>query len=285
MGRRAAASFEGDFIFAGYFIKRLFHGAIIRELGAGHFWCLVDAAVVNVKMRYAITNTKWKGCSMIIGIDGPAGAGKSTISKMIAKELGFSCLDTGAMFRSVAWKALQEGVSIEDDAALGAIARENQISFTFDDNADRTQHVFIGGVEVTNFIRTPEIDKVVSPVSAAPSVREALLVQQRRIGAEGNYVVEGRDICTTVFPQAEVKVFLTASAEERARRRMAQNEARGMTDETFEEILADIIRRDEADSTREISPLRQAEDATLVDSSDMTIEEVVKTICDMARQA
>lgn len=236
-------------------------------------------------MRYAIAITATKGFLMIIGIDGPAGAGKSTIAKLIAKELGFSCLDTGAMYRSIAWKALQEGVALDDVDALGKIAVENEIEFTFDDDADRSQHVFIGGQEVTTVIRTPEVDKAVSPVSAAPSVREALLVQQRRIGSKGNYVVEGRDICTTVFPNAEVKVFLTASAEERARRRMAQNEARGMTDETFEEILADIIRRDEADSTRAVSPLRQAEDATLVDSSDMTIEEVVKTICDLARQA
>lgn len=222
---------------------------------------------------------------MIVAIDGPSGAGKSTIAKIVAKTVGFSCLDTGAMFRSIAVLALEKGISLDDDAALGALATENEIAFTFDDNEERTQHVFIAGKEVTSAIRTAEVDKAVSPVSAAPSVRAALLEQQRRIGNAGNYVVEGRDIGTTVFPQAEVKIFLTASAEERARRRVSQNEARGIGSVDYEEVLADIIRRDQADSTRAVSPLRQAEDAYLLDSSDLTIDQVVEAICSRIKQA
>ena len=222
---------------------------------------------------------------MIVAIDGPSGAGKSTIAKIVAKTVGFSCLDTGAMFRSIAVLALEKGISLDDDAALGALATENEITFTFDDNEERTQHVFIAGKEVTSAIRTAEVDKAVSPVSATPSVRAALLEQQRRIGNAGNYVVEGRDIGTTVFPQAEVKIFLTASAEERARRRVSQNKARGIGSVDYEEVLADIIRRDQADSTRAVSPLRQAEDAYLLDSSDSTIDQVVETICSRVKQA
>lgn len=222
---------------------------------------------------------------MIVAIDGPSGAGKSTIAKIVAKTVGFSCLDTGAMFRSIAVLALKKGISLDDDAALGALATENEITFTFDDNEERTQHVFIAGKEVTSAIRTAEVDKAVYPVSAAPSVRAALLEQQRRIGNAGNYVVEGRDIGTTVFPQAEVKIFLTASAEERARRRVSQNEARGIGSVDYEEVLADIIRRDQADSTRAVSPLRQAEDAYLLDSSDLTIDQVVEAICSRVKQA
>ena len=222
---------------------------------------------------------------MIVAIDGPSGAGKSTIAKIVAKTVGFSCLDTGAMFRSIAVLALEKGISLDDDAALGALAMENEIAFTFDGNEERTQHVFIAGKEVTSAIRTAEVDKAVSPVSAAPSVRAALLEQQRRIGNAGNYVVEGRDIGTTVFPQAEVKIFLTASAEERARRRVSQNEARGIGSVDYEEVLADIIRRDQADSTRAVSPLRQAEDAYLLDSSDLTIDQVVEAICSRIKQA
>ena len=222
---------------------------------------------------------------MIVAIDGPSGAGKSTIAKIVAKTVGFSCLDTGAMFRSIAVLALEKGISLDDDAALGALATENEITFTFDDNEERTQHVFIAGKEVTSAIRTAEVDKAVSPVSAAPSVRAALLEQQRRIGNAGNYVVEGRDIGTTVFPQAEVKIFLTASAEDRARRRVSQNKARGIGSVDYEEVLADIIRRDQADSTRAVSPLRQAEDAYLLDSSDLTIDQVVEAICSRVKQA
>ena len=222
---------------------------------------------------------------MIIAIDGPSGAGKSTVAKEVAVKLGFSCLDTGAMYRSVAWQAVQLGVALDDDAELGRVAREYDIEFGHDEGEPLPKRVFIGGTEVTSAIRTAEIDKTVSPVSAAPSVREALVDQQRRIGNAGDYVVEGRDIGTTVFPNAEVKVFLTASFEERARRRVAQNAERGVGSTDFEEVLADLRRRDEADSSRATSPLKPAEDAVMLDSTGLTQQQVVERICDLAQQA
>ena len=220
---------------------------------------------------------------MIIAIDGPSGAGKSTVAKAVAIKLGFSCLDTGAMYRSVAWQAVQNGVDLTDDAALGQIARDYDIEFGHVEGEPLPKRVFIGGTEVTQAIRTAEIDKAVSPVSAAPSVRTALVDQQRRIGNAGNYVVEGRDIGTTVFPDAEIKVFLTASFEERARRRVLQHAERGVGSTDYEEVLADLRRRDEADSTRATSPLRPADDAVMLDSTAFAFEEVVDKICALAQ--
>ena len=222
---------------------------------------------------------------MIIAIDGPSGAGKSSVSKLVAIELGFSCLDTGAMYRSIAWQAVHDGVALDDAEALGEIARTYDIEFTHEPGNPSPIGVAIGGNDVTLAIRTAEIDRAVSPVSAVPAVREALVAQQQRIGHAGDYVVEGRDIGTVVFPDAEVKVFLTASDEARARRRVLQNEQRGVGSTDFEEVLADIIRRDKYDSSRAASPLKAADDAVIVDSSDMTIEEVVEAICDLARKA
>ena len=222
---------------------------------------------------------------MIIAIDGPSGAGKSTVAKAVAKELGFSCLDTGAMYRAVAWRALHDGVSLEDAEAVGALAHSCTISFRHEQGDPVPRRVFVDDVEVTGAIRTAEIDRSVSAVSAVPAVRQALLDQQRRIGSQGDYVVEGRDIGTVVFPQAEVKVFLTASNEERARRRVAQNETRGVGSVDFDEVLADIVRRDELDSARETSPLVAAADAKCIDSTGFTIDEIIEQICAMARAA
>lgn len=222
---------------------------------------------------------------MIIAIDGPSGAGKSTVAKAVAKKLGFSCLDTGAMYRAVAWQALQNGVALEDDAALGEIARTYDIEFGHVEGDPVPKRVFIGGAEVTDAIRTAEIDKAVSPTSAAPSVRAALVDQQRRIGNAGDYVVEGRDIGTVVFPNAEVKVFLTASDEERAHRRVRQNVDRGIGSIDYDEVLADLRRRDEHDSNRATSPLRPAEDAVHLDSTGTYIEDVIDQICALANEA
>ena len=194
---------------------------------------------------------------MIIAIDGPSGAGKSTVAKAVARELGFSCLDTGAMYRAVAWRALQDGVPFDDDAALGRLARAHDIAFAHEEGEPVPRRVSIGGIDVTDAIRTAEIDRAVSPVSAAPSVRAALLEQQRRIGRAGDYVVEGRDIGTTVFPEAPVKVFLTASAEERAHRRVRQNVDRGVGSVDYDEVLTDIRRRDDQDSSRAFAPGRR----------------------------
>ena len=220
---------------------------------------------------------------MIVAIDGPSGAGKSTVAKAAAKRLGFSCLDTGAMYRAIAWKALADGVSFDDAEALGAIARDNEIGHVEGDPVPR--RVFISGTEVTDAIRTSEIDRAVGPVAAVPAVREALVAQQQRIGRAGDYVVEGRDIGTVVFPEAPVKVFLTASAEERATRRVKQNEERHMGSTNYEEVLADIKKRDEIDSSRAASPLKPAEDAVHLDSTGKTIEEIISFICSRAEQA
>ena len=222
---------------------------------------------------------------MIVAIDGPSGAGKSTVAKAVAKELGFSCLDTGAMYRAIAWRALQDGVALDDEPTLGEIARTYDIAFGHVEGDPVPRRVFIGDDEVTDAIRTAEIDRAVSPVSAAPAVREALLDQQRRIGNGGNYVVEGRDIGTVVFPDAAVKVFLTASDEERAHRRVRQNVDRGIGSIDYDEVLADLRRRDAADSSRATAPLRPADDAVHIDSTAHYIEEVIEQICTLAREA
>lgn len=221
---------------------------------------------------------------MIIALDGPSGAGKSTIAKLVASRLGFYCLDTGAMYRCIAWWALNHDIALDDAESLGAVAASKEIGFDIEPGNPAPKQVFIDGIDVTNAIRTGEIDRSVSAASSIPAVRTALVEQQRRIGSSGNYVVEGRDIGTTVFPNAEVKVFMTASAEERARRRVKQNIERGIGDTDFESVLADINRRDEFDSNRGTSPLRAADDAVMLDTSDMTIEEVVESICELAKR-
>lgn len=221
---------------------------------------------------------------MIIAIDGPSGAGKSTVAKAVAKQLGFSCLDTGAMFRAIAWYALNSQVSLEDEMALGAIAQSKVIDFGHMEGDPLPKRVFIDGVEVTDAIRTAEIDANVSAVSKVPAVRQALLDQQRRIGSQGNYVVEGRDIGTVVFPDAEVKVFLTASPEERARRRVGQNASRGIGSKNYDEVLAAIIARDELDANRSVAPLRPAHDAVQLDSTTLSPKDVISSICALAKE-
>ena len=220
---------------------------------------------------------------MIIAIDGPSGAGKSTVAKAVAKKLGFSCLDTGAMYRAVAWKALQDGVELDDAQALGDIAQQHVITFGHEQGDPVPRRVFLDDQEITDGIRSTEIDRSVSRVSAVAAVRRALVQQQRRIGSRGNYVVEGRAIGTEVFPKAEIKIFLTASAEERAHRRVRQNVDRGIGSIDYDEVLADILRRDELDSNRDTSPLRPADDACLIDSTGMYIEDLINAICEKAQ--
>lgn len=221
---------------------------------------------------------------MIIAIDGPSGAGKSTVSKAVARKLGFSCLDTGAMYRAVAWQATQNGVPLDDAEGLGAIARTYRIDFLHEADDPLPSGVLIGGADVTSAIRTAEIDKAVSPVSACSNVRAAMVEQQRRIGNAGNYVVEGRDIGTVVFPEADIKIYLTASPEERARRRVKQNEERGVGMTDFDAVLADLKRRDTYDSSRADSPLKPADDAIILDSTDLSFDEVVERICSLVRE-
>jgi cytidylate kinase len=230
---------------------------------------------------------------MIIAIDGPAGSGKSTVAKLVARELGFAYLDTGAMYRAVAWRALAQRLDLSEPlpdasvACIRQIAATEPIDFGFTLGDPLPSQVFINGEEVTLQIRTPEADRAVSPVSADPGVREALTGQQRDFGCVHNTVMEGRDIGTVVFPDAELKVFLTASAEERAHRRAQQNaEKEGRSVATAEEtavILTDILRRDAYDSSRKVAPLVPAPDSWELDTTGMTIDEVTSAIVERAK--
>lgn len=223
---------------------------------------------------------------MIIAIDGPAGSGKSTIANLIAERLKFDKLDTGAMYRTVAFVCASSGINLDDEEAVTACA--NDLTITFD-TIDGMQHVFADGKDVSREIRTPETDRIVSKVSAYPDVRKALLRCQRHFAATRNVVAEGRDIGTVVFPQAEVKVFLTADPRERARRRVLQRLGDTQLDQTeinalIEKTLADIERRDDLDSHRAVAPLRAADDAHRIDSSSQSIEAVCDKICALVKQ-
>jgi cytidylate kinase len=231
---------------------------------------------------------------MIIAIDGPAGSGKSTVAKQLARELGFAYLDTGAMYRSVAWHALAENLDLSDPlsestiARIRKIAQTEPITFGFVEGEPLPSEVFINGDDVTRQIRLPETDKAVSPVSADAGVREALTEQQRVFGREHDTVMEGRDIGTVVFPNAELKVFLTASTEERARRRAYQNAEKvgreAPTSEEYEAVLKDIKRRDDYDSSREVAPLKPAPGSIELDSTGMSIDEVVTKLVHLTNE-
>ena len=206
----------------------------------------------------------------IITIDGPAGAGKSTISKELARRLGYIYLDTGAMYRAVAWVAGQKGVDDGDEKALSELCSDLRLSFEGD-------RILVNGEDVSSLIRTLEMDGLSSAVSRVAVVREYLTGMQRELGRQGQLVAEGRDMGTVVFPQAAHKFFLTASARERAKRRKIQLENQG-EEVAYEEILAQIEARDLADSTRSIAPLQAAPDCIVIDSSDLTVEDVLERI-------
>ncbi len=225
---------------------------------------------------------------MIIAIDGPAGSGKSTVARQVARALGFHYLDTGAMYRALTVKATRDGLDLSDGAALAALAQNSHISFGYVGKNPLPTQVFIDGTDVTRAIRSLKTDAGVSAVSSHSGVREALVAQQRALGGTDNYVVEGRDIGTVVFPDAELKVFLTASPEVRAARRLGQNKRRAAETSTnvsasAAETLEALVARDRADSTREVSPLVQADDAHLFDTSDFAQEQVVEQILTWAR--
>jgi cytidylate kinase len=220
---------------------------------------------------------------MIIAIDGPAGSGKSTVAKLVAKRLDFRYLDTGAMYRALAFKALSAGMSLGDEDAVVSIAENSAVVFAHEPGEPLPSRVFIGGDDVTDEIRTPEVDEAVSAVARLPLVREAMLAQQRQLGVGSNIVVEGRDIGTVVFPDAAVKVFLTASPEERARRRADQQSSPGRVVDA-RDVRESILRRDEADSTRKVAPLIAAEDAHEVDTTGLSIEQVVEKIAQLAEK-
>ena len=211
---------------------------------------------------------------LIIAIDGPSGAGKSTVTKLLADRLGYIYVDTGAMFRAVALAAKRACVSVDDEAALIGLCRGIDIAFARDNGCCR---VMVNGEDVSEAIRTPEVSLLTSKISAKKPVREFLLHQQREMGKTGGVVLEGRDIGTVVFPDADVKFFLTASAEERARRRHAELQAKG-DPQSFEEVLADQLRRDRDDSQRAVAPLRPADDAIAIDTTGTPLAEVVERI-------
>lgn len=212
-----------------------------------------------------------------IAIDGPAGAGKSTIARRVAKELSFIYVDTGAMYRAMALYLIRQGVDRNDTDAVGSVCQNAEISIEYQDGE---QIVLLNGENVNAFLRTEEVGNMASVSSAVPRVREKLLSLQRRLAQTMSVVMDGRDIGTTILPNADVKIYLTASSLTRAKRRYLELKEKGLSC-NLEEIRQDIEERDTRDMNREISPLRQAEDAMLVDSSDMTIEQVVNTILDI----
>lgn len=216
----------------------------------------------------------------LIAIDGPAGTGKSSVSRGLAQAIGARYLDTGAMYRIATLAMLRAGVDIDDPDAIAAAA-EVPLSVGFDPQVEQT---FLDGEDVSSQIRSDEVTRAVSAVSAVPAVRAHLVRLQRSLAnGSGPVVVEGRDIGTVVLPDADVKIFLTASAETRAKRRNDQNVAAGLPDD-YETVLADVRRRDHLDSTRAVSPLRPADDALIVDTSDMTQAEVIVHLRDLVEQ-
>ncbi len=210
-----------------------------------------------------------------IAIDGPAASGKSTLGKKLADDLGYLFLDTGVMYRAITWVALQRGIPVQDEPAVTLLAERTEIDIRPPSYPDgRNCDILAGGADITWEIRLPEVDANVSLVSSYPGVRRALTEQQRRIGQRGGVVMVGRDIGTVVFPDAELKIYLDASAEERARRRYLEVHQRG-GHETYEEILAAMLERDRFDSSREHAPLRPASDAIILDSDELDVEQVL----------
>lgn len=212
---------------------------------------------------------------MNIAIDGPASAGKSTIAKKVAEKLGYIYLDTGAMYRTLTYAALSNGSDLHDEDALHTLLQGIRITFSTAEN--QMQRVFLNEVDVTESIRSEEVTQNVSLVSSFAKVREEMVARQKSIARSGGVVMDGRDIGTVVLPDAEVKIFMTATAEERALRRYKENMAKGMTT-SLEELTEDMKRRDYLDSTRTISPLKKADDAIVLDSTHLEIDEVVKRI-------
>lgn len=209
-----------------------------------------------------------------MAIDGPAGAGKSTVARLVAERLEYLYIDTGAMYRAVAWKVLEEGISVSNQRAITALA--NRLDVRFERSAEG-QRILADGDDLSEKIRTQEATRLSSPVSAVRGVRKRLVELQRKMGEQGGIVMEGRDIGTVVFPDAEVKVYLTASAEERARRRTEELKGKGIEADTVQ-IAADIAERDLRDSSRAHAPLKQAPDAVLIETDGMTAEQVADAI-------
>lgn len=209
--------------------------------------------------------------SFVVAIDGPAGSGKGTITKLVGEKLGLINIDTGATFRCVALNMIQENIKIDEEYKIGKLLENIKI------NIDKDGRIFLNNEDVSEKIRENDVNELVSPVSVLKQVRDKLLVIQRDIAKNKDVIMEGRDIGTVVFPNADVKIYLDATPEERAKRRVKQNEEKGI-ETSYEEVLQNILDRDKRDSSRKIAPLKQAEDAIYIDSSNMTIEEVIEKI-------
>ncbi len=231
-----------------------------------------------INKENAMTDARRK---LIIAIDGPAGAGKSTIASALAKRLGYTNLETGAMYRALGLKALQHGVSLDEEGALYELALQSRIELEPTPNGNR---VLLDGEEITEAIRTQEVSDAASRVSVHPRVRVWMVDRQREMGAGGGVVMEGRDIGTKVFPNAEVKIFLDANPDVRAQRRVVQNVEKLGVSKPAEEIAAEMRQRDQRDSTRAASPLVPAEDAAILDSSGLTIEQVIERAMELVRK-
>ena len=216
----------------------------------------------------------------IIAIDGPSGAGKSTVAKLLAKRLGYVVLDTGAMYRAVAFRAKQTGLCLEDEESLSRLASSLRVTFL---TRNEELRVLCDGEDITEAIRSPDMSSLASDISKREGVRSALVRMQREMGRAGGVILEGRDIGTVVFPDADVKFYLDADAEERARRRTEELIGKGVK-VTFQETLEDVIRRDRSDMTRAISPLRKAKDAVVIDSTHLSVEEVVEKMIHLIHQ-
>lgn len=214
----------------------------------------------------------------IIAIDGPAASGKSTLGRRLADALGYLFFDTGVMYRALTWLVLQRGINVRDEKAVTALAHETQIDVLPASHADgRACDVVVGGQDITWETRRPEVDANVSVISAYAGVRQAMSEQQRRIGQRGKVVMVGRDIGTVVLPEADLKIYLDASAEERARRRHEENVSRG-TQSDYKNILAKVIERDHIDSTRDVAPLKAADDAVILDSDKLNADQVFEQV-------
>jgi CMP/dCMP kinase len=213
-----------------------------------------------------------------IAIDGPAGAGKTTVAREVARRLGYKYVDTGAMYRAVAWKSLELGIALEDEDRIVDMTRDMNIDFPEGDGS----RIFVDGMEISTAIRTPDVTRLSSPVSAISGVRRCLVAQQRRLAGNGGVVMEGRDIGSVVLPDAELKIFLTASIEERAGRRCAERAAAGMPADD-ECIKREIEERDHRDSTRNDSPLTKAAGVVEIDTDSLTVEQVIDHIIELSR--
>ena len=217
-----------------------------------------------------------------VAVDGPAGSGKSTITKMVAKNLGYNYVDTGAMYRGLTYDFLKNNLTELDEKKIELLLSKVKFEVKF---IDRVQYVFVNGEDVSEKIRTAEVSKFTSLFAKSPEVREFLIDTQRNLAMSNNIIMDGRDIASVVLPNADVKIFLTASVEERARRRVLDFERQGVVDIDFDKVKADIVARDYQDENRDIAPLVKVDDAVLIDTTNLTITEVVEKMTELIKKA